>query len=642
MRKLRGGCWLINVTPTGAAAESFDGTMRVDRGASGCTISGDLYRRPVLTAGTPPQSVLAAPPAPDGSVPIFPIAAYVQYLRVVAIDEHSSLRGVGLKFEAWRYRPGGGWTNRGTLSAAMLWVAAPAAYPEAGHYLEGDVRSAAGAIVARMRMGWIAPRLRRATVEIDAASGCERPVDNAAGYGWAELFDALNWDGEVVLSDANVQEPPGSVWSDAALHRAMIERRDRSDLNAEWRYHLLSVSRTQSAERGVMYDNGGSDANGVPREGCALAAAWPIPAKPPWGLAQGQRFGAAAAPFFRAAVHELGHAFGLDHNAQDLGFMNTTEVIAGAGTAARPFPTNIGWSFAPGDLARLRHWPDILVRPGGAPTHFGSPESASPLLADAHAEPEGLRLQVTPLLGELPVGAPVRINIALVNDGASVQRVPARISLKTEFVSGRVTDPSRTVRRFSTLIACVEDQSMRDLAPGERFAYDLTLLRGADGALFPQSGLYTVEVEVGWPVPPVRMCVAGSTTVFVTGARDASHAAAAHRALATPDLHLVLVIGGDHLQDGIGALAQTLDDDVLRPHYAAIEAKRRGATSAPSKRRGDPRLALRTEMIMSASEAAKLAPAPAKARAARGSSKRTPGRKRPAKTSRSNDGGATA
>ena len=44
--------------------------------------------------------------------------------------------------------------------------------------------------------------------------------------------------------------------------------------------------------------------------------------------------------------------------------------------------------------------------------------------------------------------------------------------------------------------------------------------------------------------------------------------------LATPDAHLVLAIGGDHLEDGIEAIEAALDEPVLRPHFAVIEAKR--------------------------------------------------------------------
>jgi hypothetical protein len=62
--------------------------------------------------------------------------------------------------------------------------------------------------------------------------------------------------------------------------------------------------------------------------------------------------------------------------------------------------------------------------------------------------------------------------------------------------------------------------------------------------------------------------------VLVTGPKDASHAAAAHKLLTSPDAHLVLVLGGDHLEDGISAIQAALEDDTLRPHYAAVEAKR--------------------------------------------------------------------
>ena len=41
-------------------------------------------------------------------------------------------------------------------------------------------------------------------------------------------------------------------------------------------------------------------------------------------------------------------------------------------------------------------------------------------------------------------------------------------------------------------------------------------------------------------------------------------------------LQLVLAIGGDHLTDGIEALQTALKSRVLRPHFAAVEAKRVG------------------------------------------------------------------
>jgi hypothetical protein len=60
----------------------------------------------------------------------------------------------------------------------------------------------------------------------------------------------------------------------------------------------------------------------------------------------------------------------------------------------------------------------------------------------------------------------------------------------------------------------------------------------------------------------------------VTAAVDAAHAEAARKLLGTPDTLLTLALGGDHLKEGIAAIAAALDNDVLRPHFAYVEAKR--------------------------------------------------------------------
>jgi len=58
---------------------------------------------------------------------------------------------------------------------------------------------------------------------------------------------------------------------------------------------------------------------------------------------------------------------------------------------------------------------------------------------------------------------------------------------------------------------------------------------------------------------------------------DEAHAEAALRIMQTPDTVLTLALGGDHLEEGIAAIQAALDNEVLRPHYAYVEARRLAA-----------------------------------------------------------------
>ncbi len=105
-------------------------------------------------------------------------------------------------------------------------------------------------------------------------------------------------------------------------------------------------------------------------------------------------------------------------------------------------------------------------------------------------------------------------------------------------------------------------------------SYDITALY-MEG-LFPSSGVSQIILKSSWDVGDcsVQATVTGKTTVFITDAHESKHAAAAHKILTTPDAHLVLVMGGDHLEEGVKAIQQAVEDKTLGPHYAAIEAKR--------------------------------------------------------------------
>jgi hypothetical protein len=402
----------------------------------------------------------------------------------------------------------------------------------------------------------------------------EEPIDNGAGKDWKKVFAEVGWDMTIEHGSANVPEPSGAAWSEAELHAALLAQRTSSDLDKEWRYHLLCVREMDdSGLLGVMYDAFGSDSNNVPREGAAVASHFGFDDEPHWGKVKNKRLGTTT-PYFRTAVHELGHAMGLFHNAIDNGFLNRTVVIAQSAVTPVQFPDNVIWSYATDDQKRLRHMPDQYVRPGGTP--FGTSYGTVPISPDDVAEIPNLELRVTPVLESVPLGAPVRVNLELVNKTSYAIPAPISIGLKSEFVSGTVTDPSGTTRNYAPLIRFVEEQEIKMLAPDASVLDSMTLLRGGQGSLFPAPGIYHIAVQAMWEIAGVPVSVSGAANVMVTPVVNDSHASAALKVLNEPDTLLVLAIGGDHLDKGIQAIQAALEDQTLRPHYAYIEAKRVG------------------------------------------------------------------
>lgn len=590
IRSLRCGCYLINYKPNGSSFVTYDGTLRVECHSNGRTASGDLYQRPVIWLPwrpgfppIPPRPILLPGPSPTGGIPILARSRYRYYLRVTQILEWFTLgKSFTIGFEMWRFTKtsggwsaGGTWTNEGAFTASISWQTAPAGYPSNGDYLEGDAKNSAGTVVGKLTMGWLSTYLRKATVEIDRVSQSEAVLNNGVGVDWRSIGDGIGWDITADESDTNVAEPSGQSLSNAELHQALLARRDASNLDAEWRYHVLAVRRLDATSRGIMYDAYGGDSNNVPREGCAISSHWTIPNTAEWGNVKGMRFGTATAPYFRTAVHETGHAMGLYHNIVDNGFMNTTNVIANNSLTpgSQPFPNNVQWTYNSEDAKRLRHMPDIYVRPGGTP--FGTSYASTPISpTDLGVEIEGLDLHVIPLIESVPLGAPVRINIELINTTNEPVSAPTTLSLKSGLVKGMVVNPSGAVRTFSPLVLCVEEHPVDTLNPKESVRHSITLLRGAHGALFPMPGAHRIVVEVHWDCGGVEAVVTGEASLMVTSAVDEAHAQAALKVLSTPDSLLTLVLGGDHLTDGIEAIQTALENAVLRPHFAYVEAKR--------------------------------------------------------------------
>jgi hypothetical protein len=280
-------------------------------------------------------------------------------------------------------------SDDGVYKASMQNVAALVGYPLPQVYFTGAVEDEQGTTVGILTMGWISPYLRRAVLELDKVKKSRFPLEagiicrnlrNTGGFkatecshedctniDWHYVFSQVKWDITVIFDNANVLEPSNDGYcSKDDLHKYMLHWRESRDLDREWRYHLLCVPQIAHKPFGIMYDCFIGDSNDVPREGAAIASHVNLGNDPKWGAFQNKFLYEATAVYFRTAVHEIGHLMHLIHNIDDNGFMNIASVIADRALNGQPaFPNNFQWYFSPEDQIRLRHFPDIWVRPGG-------------------------------------------------------------------------------------------------------------------------------------------------------------------------------------------------------------------------------------------------------------------------------------
>jgi hypothetical protein len=375
---IRGGGWLLNYQ---AGGTTYDGTLRVENNQTHLIVSGDLYTR--TTA-----------PSPSAGIPIFPAESHNSYIRVTGYAQRTG--GFDLTLELWRSNGKDAqsmllWSGPGSTSfvASISRKTAPSGYPSANDYFEGDVKSKAdGSTAGRLTMGWISTFFRKMTVEIDTVADVEVPESDGGSHTWKSVFADVGFDVTLDVSDRNLPDPLYSQpYTNKEAHAAMLKYRKPVDFSKEWRIHLLVAKRVGGTARGTMYDSGAADENKLPREGAIVAANWKfgnnannVPDGTKWGDAiQSKRFGEVKPAFFRAAVHEIGHALSLYHPIDqpelaedfktapfDLGFMTPTEEYLRYQNELNlgfAFPGNIQWSFHPMHQLWLKHISDQHIRP---------------------------------------------------------------------------------------------------------------------------------------------------------------------------------------------------------------------------------------------------------------------------------------
>lgn len=586
--RLNPGCWVLLLDPVFADDVGdilktwtvvYDGTLRIDKRGRA---SGDLYLRR-QTWSKAEEKVPPPPPVlekPQG-FPIFPLRNYAFYLTFRSVD--FDLEKPEVKIDTFRYDPATStWGSPETLTArcedpprkdiSSDWRKAF----DQGDYQCWSIVNDRGTRIGRLQMGRVADHLREARIEFARAEGLKAPQDNGYGTSVKGVFEKLGW--KVEVPEPVVAQGPRDLWDVNHLHARMLELRSAVNLDRSWTYHVLVVPRWQDTEEhgfGLLYDSGALDTNMVPREGIVVAAHAKFPKKN-FGSASGQKLEDVPRAAFHNVMHELGHAMGLLHRFHGRTFMQGLIYIAGQ---TSNFPDSLDFEYDEEDERRLLHFPDIWVRPGGAP--FGQGYSALPIPdADAITDVnDQFELAVRPIRRSVPLGALVKLQLRLTNISDTKLPGPSQFGLSAGSVAGRVIRPGGQPQVFSGA-SPLDDVLTVELEPGQSLYHGETLLRGPQGPLFPEPGRYRIEVEAGWVGPGGIALATGHCEILVTPPRNRQHERAALQLLRSQELSILLVFrplpDSEHpgLRKALAVLRRALETPELRGSFGPFEARR--------------------------------------------------------------------
>jgi len=570
----RDGCWEVSIRRN-HSIWPLVGTLRVDRqapdaGPDGLIVSGDLYNQRFFPwPGKPVGPIGPVRPVPgdvaevSGSVaaaasrtkiespllrrriPIFPRSRYHSYLKGTRLSVPLFTVGarpcqVTLVLEQFDYTQPATGSFKGTFPATpsrtVRWVLNQLPGPVlpwlSGPEFEGRLLEN-GVDKGSVHLTWRSRFLRRAVLEIDTLVGAvaPKPVPNAAGTG-NEFFDTVfaqaRWDLTVEVDQANVPVPAGvdpiQCWSAGNLHNLMASvRKATTNLDTEWRTHLVVVPAKLGCSRGVMYDQ-----IDVPREGSASFSddGYPTSDSSNFGAAANQKQRDFPRAFLRSATHEVTHAFNQIHQesetAADNSIMTTTPSVADVLGGPLPgqgapgvFPDQINLGFNSTVRNHLAHMPDPVIRPGGWPfaSWFpsGAPQAADRNLFDASE----VTLEVTADTDRAALGAPVVVAWTLTNHTDAELTVPNDLRLEALFATMSVTDESGVDRPFRPFVITCDRASLQPLGPGEQLSAEHRVFWSSDGFALERPGRHVITVAVAWSAGGIPVGVLGSAEVWV-------------------------------------------------------------------------------------------------------------------------------
>jgi hypothetical protein len=599
------GCYAVTFKPKGSA-RPLVGTLRVDRGApdagpDGVIVSGDLY------TGAPPWVVQSdvSPGSDQGGgsvaaslsrgglpvellpvrkIPIYPRHRYHSYLSGTRLSAPAFTIGnrpcqLTIDVDQFDYTQPSAGSHEGSFPASasralrfVLHRASPS-FPHpvfGGPSFQGRVYQG-GTDRGSITLTWVSSYLRRAVLEIDVLTGAvaPAPVPHPSGAG-SEYFDTVfagaRWELTVEEDQIDVAVPggvdPNVCWSSANLHNLMTTvRKASTNLDAEWRTHLIVVPAAMGCSRGVMYDQ-----IDVPREGSASFSddGYPASHSSNFGTAEDEMQREVPRAYLRSASHEVTHAFNQIHQenetSADNSIMTTTPSVAdvlGGASSGDPgvFPDQINLGFNPTVRNHLAHMPDPVIRPGGWPfaSWFpsGSPQAGDRELFDASE----LSLEVTVDTERAAFGAPVTVNWTLTNTSDAELVVPNDVRLEGLFATMTVTDDRGNERPVRPFVIECETVRLAPLAPGGQLTASYRLFWSTAGFALDRPGRHLVGVAVTWATAGVPVGVAGQVELWVDHPTNDAENRDAALAM-NPEVGKWVALGGDayHLTEAVDRL----------------------------------------------------------------------------------------
>ncbi len=602
---LRNGSYKLRVTLDKLPESSFQGTLRIDKSLDEkYFISGDLYKK--RTKGIKKRSKKKAPllhPNPKKRIPIYPIANYTFYLSVSDIrDATEDSPDVKFDFALYEFdhihcfspqqdnTAPSTWRLVGNYTALFTPNTKRGKLFSDNSYANGIILSRSGASAGKIGIMRTSDYLRRAIIEIDKEDYTFFPYHNGSGRDWHDVFNQFGWDVTLLASESKVQKKHDNAWSLGELHQFVMNNRDIANLDRAWCYHLLCVRSLENSSRGIMYDfrigdDNSNDPNNIPREGAAIVSPIVDEKRPP-AL---KKFSEDTAFYFRTALHEVGHAMGLGHNKSGLSFMRPTNHV----TREADSPKKINWNFSVEDQFHLKHLPDIRVRPGGIPYdvlksngNSNMPMDSSSHKHEAASSDHGLRIKLEPQLKEYPAGAPIRVNLEIINQSttANEAEVPSYLQLHSGLMKGMVQAAAEKDDSAPMVIQQVlyfaDEDSWEKLPASASKIHSFTLLNSGDRLLFSNPGEYKLAIELSWSSNDgrvYRVPANTSITIAPVSSQAEKHTLLIKEISDTPELFLLLALGGgDHLRKGIRLLNRLLKFPLLAPHYSLLKARQIG------------------------------------------------------------------